>query len=216
MAQSKLICAALLVVFGIFGTQAQQPCQTVTGMANLNATQLTGLWYETVQAPAANVGCVQLNVALANNNTQLVVTKWTSSSATSNYMNQFTNATVNVTDVNANTGFNFTYTKSPAKPNNATYKILDTDYKTYVTFCSYTSATDLTTSVGGILTSTVRPNSTWVVQLVNNTAPYLVNFNVSTVANVTQNNCYASSASTTLPLLSSVFAAFYLLIRVFN
>ncbi|XP_061392404.1 uncharacterized protein LOC133327886 [Musca vetustissima] len=216
MAHSNIICTVLLVVIGILGTQAQQPCQTVSGMSNLNATALTGIWYESVQAPASNVGCVKLNVSLANNNTQLVVTKWNSVSATSNYMSQFTNATVNVTDVNANTGFNFNYTSPNTKATNATYKILDTDYKSYVTFCSYTSVTDLSTSVGGILTNSSTPNSTWIGQLVNNTAPTLANFNVSTAVNVTQYNCYTSSASTSLPLLSTIFAVFYLLLTISN
>ncbi|XP_073819306.1 uncharacterized protein [Musca autumnalis] len=216
MARNNIIFAALLMFFGILGTQAQAPCQNATGMANLNATRLTGLWYETVQAPAAKVGCVQLHVELANNNTQLVVTKWTSSSATSNYMNQFSKATVNVTDVNNNTGFNFNYTTTNSNPSNVTYKILNTDYQSYVSFCSYTSATDPSTSVGGILTATTNPNSTWLAQLVNTTSQNLLNFNSSTVANVTQTNCYASSASTTLPFLSSLLAALYLLMKIFN
>ncbi|XP_013108349.1 uncharacterized protein LOC106087751 [Stomoxys calcitrans] len=210
---SKIVCVALVAILGVLGAEAQNPCQNVQGMANLNATRLAGMWYEAVRAPAANVACIRVNAQNANNNTQMTITTWSSSSTTSSYMNQQQSATLNVTMVNANTGFNVTYNSTNSV--NTTYVILDTDYNTYVSVCGYTTP-NANSSFGAIFTTSQSPNSTWVDGLVNATSQVLLNFNSTTVSKVNQMNCYASSASTSLPVLSSVFAALYVLAKFLN
>lgn len=98
-------------------------------------------------------------------------------------MNQQANATVNITDVNTNAGFNVAYNNANAV--NTTYKIINTDYTSYAVVCGYTSS-NASTSFGSILTRSQNPNNTLVGTVVNNTALVLANFNSSLVTSVPQ------------------------------
>uniref|UniRef100_A0A1L8EG62 Putative lipocalin / cytosolic fatty-acid binding protein family n=2 Tax=Haematobia irritans TaxID=7368 RepID=A0A1L8EG62_HAEIR len=206
------LCVALMAFLSVMGANAQTPCQSVVGMQNLNATKLTGVWYESVRAPAANVGCIEIHIESINNDTELAITTWSSSSLSSSYMDQQQSVVLNTTVVNANTGFNVTYNTTNAVT--TTYKVVGSD-NNYISLCGYTSP-DTNTSFGLILTASRSPNATWLQGVVNTTSQVLSNFNSTLAVNVPQMNCYASSASTTLPVLSSVFATIYLFMKFLN
>ncbi|TMW50823.1 hypothetical protein DOY81_004099 [Sarcophaga bullata] len=220
MFQSKVITTVVaLVAFVIVlsvnvKAQATTPtdCQSVTGMSNVNATQLAGMWYEEVRAPAKNISCARINVSLAKNNTQLTIKTIYSATKSGYLMDKSDQATVNASLVNANTGFNVSY--SSANGANTTYKILSTDYNTNLVMCGFTNSSDPTTSFGIILTRVQAVNSTWLMQVKNNASQVLTTLSGNNYANITQSTkCYTNSASTSFPVLTTLFAAFYALLK---
>lgn len=146
--------------------------------------QFAGDWYEEIRAPALNVSCVHVHVDVINNQTQLNVKTMYAASQTGLLMDKNAQATVNVSVVNANTGFNISY--SNANGANTTYKILSTDYTSNVVLCGYTNASEPTSSFGIILTRSQIVNSTWLMELKSNASQILPGFNDSTTANITQ------------------------------
>lgn len=107
-----------------------------------------------------------------------------SASKTGLLRDQKAQVNVNVSDINANTGFNVSY--SNANGANTTFKILSTDYNSSVVLCGYTNASDPSTSFGIILTRNQMVNSTWLMQLKSNASQILSGFNDNTTANITQ------------------------------
>lgn len=99
-------------------------------------------------------------------------------------MDKSAQATVNVSVVNANTGFNVSY--SNANGANTTYKILSTDYNSNVVLCGFTNSNDASTSFGIILTRKQLVNATWLMEVKSNASQILPGFNDSTTANITQ------------------------------
>lgn len=214
MAQTKIIFAALVAILSVLSATAQQAapaaCQTATPMTNVNATQFAGYWYEEVRAPGKNVSCVKVKVAVTNNQTTLSINTLYANSLSSVLMTQNETATVNVSAVNTNTGFNVTSNVGPT----TTYKILSTDYNKSAVLCGYTNVSDTTTSFGVILTRQREANFTLLLQLQTSAATVLTNFGDKSATNITQANCIESSASTSVPVLATVFAAFYTLFKL--
>ncbi|XP_065371257.1 uncharacterized protein LOC135963366 [Calliphora vicina] len=216
MFQTKMLAVALVAIVSVLGIQAQSnpptTCQTATGMTNVNATLFAGDWYEEFRAPARNVSCVHIHVDVVNNQTQLKVMSMYSASQSGLLMDKNTQANVNISEINANTGFNVTYNNTNGV--NATYKILSTDYNTNVVLCGFTNTNDPSTSFGVILTRKQIANATWLMEVKSNASQILPGFNDSSAANITQSiSCYANSATTSVPVLATLFAVFYALLK---
>ncbi|XP_023290894.2 uncharacterized protein LOC111674509 [Lucilia cuprina] len=215
MFQSKMFAVALIAIMCALSVEAQSntaaTCQTVNGMSNVNATLLAGDWYEEIRAPAKNVSCVHVHVDVVSGQTLNIKTMY-SASQNGLLMDNNIQANVNISQVNANTGFNVSY--SNANGANTTYKILSANYTSNVVLCGFTNISDPSTSFGIILTRTQIPNANWLMDLKSNASQILPGFNGSSVANITQSlSCHASSASTSVPVLATLFAALYALLK---
>ena len=145
---------------------------------------MAGIWYEELRAPAKNISCARINVSLAKNNTELTVKTLYSATQNGYLMDKLDQAIINASLVNANTGFNVSY--SSANGANTTYKVLSTDYDTNLVMCGFTNSSDTTTSFGIIFTRVQAVNTTWLIQVKNNASQMLSTLSGNNYANITQ------------------------------
>ncbi|KAM7360194.1 uncharacterized protein ACRADG_003948 [Cochliomyia hominivorax] len=216
MFKVKIFVITFVAYVSLLSVHAQSnppTCQSVNGMTNVNATLFGGDWYEEIRAPAKNVSCVQVHVEVVNNQTQLNIKSMYSASQSGLLMDQNAQAVVNVSVVNSNTGFNVSYNN--ANGVNTTYKILSSDYNSKLILCGYTNISDPSTSFGIILTRNQFPNTTWLTEVKNNASQILPAFNATNVSNITQSkSCHTNSAATSVPVLATIFATFYTLLKI--
>ncbi|KAI8044297.1 uncharacterized protein LOC128266229 [Drosophila gunungcola] len=212
MCKSVMICLALVASISMVlvqgQTQTQQTCAQATSLDFNNQTYFSGQWFEVARNPAASVACITLNVGFWQN-TNMLVNVSHSSSSTSLLADVHESA--NITLVAGSTaGYNVSIVKGNQQEH-VFIKLLQFVNNTYLTGCRYTGS-DASTSAGFIL---ARSNYTAEgVKIANtNASAYYSNFQASTYGNVTQLNCYASSAGQTGPLtLISGFLALALLL----
>ncbi|XP_033166579.1 uncharacterized protein LOC117145148 [Drosophila mauritiana] len=211
MCKSAIICLAIVACISqaLAQTQTPQTCAQATGIS-FSQTAFSGQWVELARNPASNVSCISLNVAFWNNNSNMLVNISHSSNAASTLVDVYETANITLVENNLS-GYNVTLVNGQ-KQEYVFVKLLSYVSSTYLVGCSYTDASNASTSAGFILG---RSNYTLEgVKIANNDASVsFSNFQNNTYGNVTQFDCRASSAGQTVPLtLISGFLAFALLL----
>uniref|UniRef100_A0A6P4EQ89 Uncharacterized protein LOC108043145 n=1 Tax=Drosophila rhopaloa TaxID=1041015 RepID=A0A6P4EQ89_DRORH len=210
MCKSVMICLAIVASLSMVLAQTQtQTCAQAASLDFNNQTYFSGQWLEVARNPASNVSCITLNVGYLGNTNVLVNVTHSSSNVS---LLADVHESANITLVaGSTTGYNV----SIVQGQNTEYvfiKLLQYVNNTYLVGCRYSNGSDTSSSAGFIL---ARANYTaeGVKISNNNAAPLFSNFQANTYGNVTQLNCYASSAGQTVPLtLISGFLALALLL----
>lgn len=145
--------------------------------------QFSGQWVELARNPASNVSCISLNVAFWNNNNYMLVNVSHSSNVASTLVDVYETANITLVENNLS-GYNVTLVNGQ-KQEYVFVKLLSFVNSTYLVGCTYTNATNTSTSAGFILgRSTYTPEG---VRIANNDASVsFSNFQNNTYGNVTQ------------------------------
>ncbi|EDV49043.1 uncharacterized protein LOC6553066 [Drosophila erecta] len=210
MCKSAIVCLAIVASFSqvLAQTATPQTCAQATGIS-FNQNAFSGQWIELARNPASTVSCITLNVAFWQNTNMLVNVSHTSNAA-STLVDVYENANITLVENNS-AGYNVTLVNGQKKEY-VFVKLLSYVNSTYLVGCTYTDASNVSTSAGFILgRSSYTPEG---VKTANNDAALsFSNFQANTYGNVTQFGCRASSAGQTVPLtLISGFLALALLL----
>ncbi|XP_016926100.4 uncharacterized protein [Drosophila suzukii] len=210
MCKTVIICLAIVACFSMVLAQTTTPqtCANAPSL-NFNNTDFAGKWIELARNPASDVSCITLDVGFWNN-TNMLVNVSHSSSNVSTLVDVYESANITLVE-NGLSGYNVSLVNGQ-KNETVFVKLLSYVNSTYLIGCSYTNASNVSTSAGFIL-----GRSTYTVQginIANNDASVnFTNFQNNTYGNVTQLDCRASSAGQTVPLtLISGFLAIALLL----
>lgn len=120
---------------------------------------MTGDWWEVARDPPNGNICTKVHFAYVNK--QLYIYTTYSMSTTYPWVNNtyFNNFTI---DEPSSYGYNLSYYDgyTYVLPPPITFKILDTDYVNFASFCGYTNSSDNSTEFGLILSRNRYPNAT--------------------------------------------------------
>ncbi|KAH8336289.1 hypothetical protein KR074_008557 [Drosophila pseudoananassae] len=208
MCKSVLISLAFLAVISVAlgQTATQQTCVQATSLSFDNAAY-NGTWYEVARNPAPAVGCITLDV---NVQSQYVQVNVSHSISTTNLQTE-SRESANITLSTGSNGYNVSFVENQQ----TTYKfvkVLQLINNTYLVGCTYTNASDASTSAGFILAK-FGFNYTLTEKVNNDAATQFTNFQAGVVNNVTQTGCFANSAGQTLPMITLFLTIALLLIK---
>ncbi|KAH8347438.1 uncharacterized protein [Drosophila kikkawai] len=209
MCKSVMICLAILAsASAVLAQTGNQPksCVDATGL-DFNNTQFAGYWQEVARNPASNVSCIDVNIGFWNN-TNMLVNVSHSANTQSLYQNVYEKANISLS---GKTSYNVSFTDGQ-RESFVTIKLLELVSDTYLLGCSYTDASNVSTSAGFIL-ARANYSSSLIPQVNANASVNYSNFVNGTVHNVTHIGCYASSAAQNLPLITGFLALALLLIK---
>ncbi|KAH8326453.1 hypothetical protein KR067_007796 [Drosophila pandora] len=208
MCKSVLISMAFLAVISAALAQTTpQTCLQATSL-DFNNAAFNGSWFEVARNPAPSVGCISLDVNVQSGYVQVNVSH---SISTTNLKTE-PHETANITLIAGSTaGYNVSFLEGQ-ETSYKFVKVLQLINNTYLVGCSYTNASDASTSAGFILAK-LGYNYTLTEKVNNDAASLYTNFQSGTVNNVTQTGCFSNSAGQTLPMITLFLTIALLLIK---
>ncbi|KAI9580211.1 uncharacterized protein LOC119638949 [Glossina fuscipes] len=186
-------------------------CPEFTPPSLLNVKELEGAWYGASRSPAHKFACVEMKVALTQNDTKVKIT--TSHAAlNSTLINTAKEAVIDVLDLTNPNGFTVLYNLTDEKP--TTYKILEIGAdKKHALMCGYTNPQIPNASFGLIMTRERIADKKWLEGVKDEASKHFFNFAKDSVVDIQQSDKCASSAEVAVPVLSTILGVVYSFLR---